>query len=50
MADGSYELGRVKDQETALPVPLDFVSDHRPRVSCVLEDHRHALCNGYRPT
>lgn len=45
----SSALGRIKDEEIALSVFLDFVSDHRPRVSNMLEDHRHRLCDSHRP-
>jgi hypothetical protein len=46
---GPHTPSWIKDKEIALPVFLNFVSDHRPRVSCVLEDHRHRFCDSYRP-
>ena len=35
MSNGSYELGRINNGESALPFLLDFVSDHSPSVPCV---------------
>lgn len=42
--------GRIEDKEITLPIPLNFVSDHRPRMSCVLEHHWHASRHSYSPT
>jgi hypothetical protein len=47
--NGSHALGWIKEEEITLPVPPHFVSNHRPRVPRVLEDHRHTFCHGYSP-
>jgi len=47
--NGSHALGWIKDEEKTLPVLLYFVSNHRPRVPRVLEDHRHTFCHVYSP-
>jgi len=48
--DGSCIPGWIKDKEATLPVFLDFVSDHRPGMSRVLEDHWHRFCDSHCPT
>lgn len=45
-----HALRWIKDEDITLPVLLNFVSNHRPRVSRVLEDHRHKFCRSHRPT
>ena len=47
---GSSPPGWIKDKEITLPILLNFVSNHRPRMSHMLEDHRHILCDSHRPT
>ena len=46
---GSHSPRRIEDEEITLPIPLNFVSDHRPRMSCVLEHHWHASRHSYSP-
>jgi len=47
--NGSHALGWIKDEEKTFPVLLYFVSNDRPRMPCMLKDHRHTFCHSYSP-
>ena len=46
---GLITPGWVKDEEVTLPVSLNSVPNHRPRMTRVLEHHQHTFRHGHNP-